>query len=477
MAQQVYALSERKEPPAWRRWLAGLATAAALFLVLRWGVDFTKDRDAPERLLLQLYQWLGLENAAAALQQNGMNPLAAKGVLMVVALLTGVLGIWAIYWVLNLLVDVLPRKWEKRLRPLVFISPSLFLLGTFLIYPAFNTIYTSLSEDIASLPAEVPAHFWDSDTIAADYAAAVDGLRFDGYLLDTDQVELARATLGEGEEGEALWLLIRPQTVEDREGGSRRAFTLTTLGLQNYTFAFTNPEMRVAFRNNFLWLLLGTGGSVILGLIVATLVDRVRWEPLAKSLIFLPQAISFVGASVIWRFVYAWQPPAREQIGLLNAIVTWLGGEPVPWLIESPINTYALIVIMIWLQAGFAMVILSAALKAVDHDLVEAARIDGASEWQIFFRVILPLIRGAILTVTTTIFIAVLKVFDIVYVMTSGKYETEVVANRMFVEMFTFRNFGRASALAVLLLLVVLPLMILNIRNLQRQGISEVQRA
>ena len=477
MAQQVYPLPDEKEPPAWRRWLLAGATAAAVFAVLRWSVAFTKDRDAPERLLLQLYRWLGLENAALALQQNGMNPLAAKGLLTLVALLTGVLGVWAVYWVLNLVVDGLPGRWERRLRPFVFVSPSLLLLGTFLIYPAFNTIYTSLSEDITGLPTEVPAQFWASDTIAADYAAAVDGLSFGSYWLNTDQFELARATLAQGEESESLWLLIRPDTVEDETGGSQRIFTLTTLGLQNYRFVFTSPDMRIAFRNNFLWLLLGTGGSVILGLIVATLVDRVRWEPLAKSLIFLPQAISFVGASVIWRFVYAWQPPAREQIGLLNAIVTSLGGEPVPWLIEPPINTYALIVIMIWLQAGFAMVILSAALKAVDHDLVEAARIDGANEWQIFFRIILPLIRGAILTVTTAIFIAVLKVFDIVYVMTSGKFDTEVVANRMFVEMFTFRNFGRASALAVLLLVGVLPLMVLNIRNLRRQGISQVRRA
>ncbi|MAT97631.1 MAG: ABC transporter [Anaerolineaceae bacterium] len=231
--------------------------------------------------------------------------------------------------------------------------------------------------------------------------------------------------------------------------------------------------MQIAFRNNLLWLIIGTGGSVAIGLVFASLVDRVKREALAKSFIFLPLAISFVGASVIWKFVYAWQPGDRAQIGLLNALVTNLGFEPVPWLIETSFNTYALIAIMIWLQTGFAMVVLSAALKGVPGEVIEAARMDGASELQLFFRVIIPMIQGAIITVATTIFIAILKVFDIVYVMTSGKFETEVIANRMFVEMFNFRNFGRASSLAVILLIVVVPIMVVNIRNLRRQGINQ----
>ena len=203
------------------------------------------------------------------------------------------------------------------------------------------------------------------------------------------------------------------------------------------------------------------------------LVDRIKREALAKSFIFLPLAISFVGASVIWKFVYAWQPAGRPQIGILNAVVTAFGAEPIPWLINAPLNTFALILIMIWLQTGFAMVVLSAALKGVPSELLEAARIDGANEIAIFFKVIIPYIKGSIMTVGTTIFIAVLKVFDIVYVMTSGKFQTEVVANRMFVEMFNFRNFGRASALAVILLVVVIPIMIVNVRNLRQQGINQ----
>lgn len=237
----------------------------------------------------------------------------------------------------------------------------------------------------------------------------------------------------------------------------------------NYRFAFTDPDMIVAFRNNVLWLVVGTAGSVLIGLLFAALVDRVKREAFAKTFIFLPLAISLVGASVIWRFVYAWRPEGEPQIGVVNAVGSALGAEPVPWLQTPPVNTFALIAIMIWLQTGFAMVVLSAALKGVPVELIEAARIDGASEPQLFFKVILPSIRGAILTVATAIFIAILKVFDIVFVMTGGRFDTEVVANRMFTEMFKFRNFGRASALAVVLMIVVVPFMVLNIRNMRRQ--------
>jgi len=248
--------------------------------------------------------------------------------------------------------------------------------------------------------------------------------------------------------------------------------SITDGGSENYRFALTDPEMLTALRNNVIWLVLGTGGSVCIGLLIATLVDRVKREALAKTFVFLPLAISMVGASVIWRFVYAWRPEGQEQIGVLNAVVTGFGGEPRPWLQTVPINTLALIVIMIWLQAGFAMVVLSAALKGVPVELIEAARIDGANERQVFFRIVLPMIRGTIVTVATVIAIAVLKVFDIVYVMTGGQFDTEVVANRMFTEMFTFRNFGRASAIAVVLFVMVVPFIVLNVRNLRRRELS-----
>jgi alpha-glucoside transport system permease protein len=226
------------------------------------------------------------------------------------------------------------------------------------------------------------------------------------------------------------------------------------------------------FRNNLIWLVVGTAGSVGIGLLIAGLVDRIRREALAKTFIFLPVAISLVGASVIWRFVYQWRPPGQPQYGLLNAVWTGFGGEPVPWVNTPPINTFALVMIFVWIWTGFAMVILSAAIKGVSTEVIEAARLDGASERQIFFGVIVPIIKGSIITVATTIAIAVLKIFDIVYVMTGGRSDTDVVANRMFLEMFQFFNDGRAAALAVVLFLAVLPLMIVNVRNLNRQGIG-----
>jgi len=240
----------------------------------------------------------------------------------------------------------------------------------------------------------------------------------------------------------------------------------------NWSFVLTSPDMWLAFRNNIVWLVLGTGGSVVIGLLVATLVDRVKREALAKTFIFLPLAISMVGASVIWRFVYAWAPEGDQQIGLVNAGWTALGNEPVPWLQVPPLNTLALIVIMIWLQTGFAMVVLSAALKGVPSEVIEAARMDGAGERAVFFRVVVPMIRGTLIAVATTISIAILKVFDIVYVTTGGRFETEVLANRMFSEMFSYRNFGRASAIAVILFIAVVPIMVVNIRNLRRQGVG-----
>jgi alpha-glucoside transport system permease protein len=241
--------------------------------------------------------------------------------------------------------------------------------------------------------------------------------------------------------------------------------------LANYTVMAT-PDFVEILRNNLIWLVVATGGSVLLGLVIAGLFDRVRRESLAKTFIFLPLAISLIGASVIWLFVYAWVPKGQPQIGLLNAIVTGLGGNPVPWLTTSPLNIFCEIVIMVWLQTGFAMVVLSAAIKGVSTEVIEAARLDGASERQLFFGVIVPMIRGSIITVATTIAISVLKIFDIVFVTTGGHFHDDVVANRMFNEMFQFFNDGRAAALATLLFISVLPIMYVNLRNFRRQQVE-----
>ncbi|NPA91163.1 MAG: sugar ABC transporter permease [Chloroflexi bacterium] len=241
------------------------------------------------------------------------------------------------------------------------------------------------------------------------------------------------------------------------------------VGWANYKWALTSKVMHIAFRNNILWLIFFTVFVVAFGLLLAVLADRVRYESPLKSIIFLPMAISFVGAGVIWKFVYAYRPKGAPQIGLLNAIITALGGEPVGWLVNRSVNNFALIVVGIWVWTGFCMVVLSAAYKGIPKELLEAARVDGANEWQIFRHVTLPLMVPTIAVVTTTMVINVLKVFDIVYVMTNGDFGTEVLANRMYKEMFNYRNYGRASAIAVILLLAIIPVMLINIRRFQEE--------
>ncbi|MBA2337017.1 MAG: sugar ABC transporter permease [Acidimicrobiia bacterium] len=244
------------------------------------------------------------------------------------------------------------------------------------------------------------------------------------------------------------------------------------VGLDNYVRIFTESQYLVAIRNSLLWVLIVPAAAVIIGLAFATLADRLgkRSESAAKSLIFLPMAISFVGASAVWVFMYSFRPEGfGEQIGLLNAVWTGLGGQPVDWLGSAPLNNLFLMVILIWLQTGFCMVILSSAIKSVPDDLLEAARIDGATEWQVFTRVTLPSVASTITVVWTTTVITVWKVFDIVYVMTGGFDGTQVVAQQMVQEFFTNRNNGVGAALAVLLFVAVIPVLIINVKRFREQ--------
>lgn len=241
------------------------------------------------------------------------------------------------------------------------------------------------------------------------------------------------------------------------------------IGLDNYAAVFTDRGMQESFRNNLIWLVLGTASCVIFGLLIAVLADRSRFENVAKALIFLPMAISFVGAGVIWRFIYNYSPPDQPQIGLLNALIVSFGGEPQSWVTQQPWNNFFLIVVLVWIQTGFAMVIFSAALKGVPGELLEAAQLDGATPVQAFFRVIIPYIQGTIITVTTTIAIFTLKIFDVVIVMTGGQYGTSVVATQFYRQFFTNRNFGYGSAIAIVLLIAVLPVMFYNLRQLRKQ--------
>lgn len=241
--------------------------------------------------------------------------------------------------------------------------------------------------------------------------------------------------------------------------------------LDNYIYIFTDATMKTAFLNNLLWLIFGTGLCVFLGLVIALLADRSNFEKVAKAIIFTPMAISFVGAGVIWKFVYAYRPPGEAQIGLLNAFATWLGGEPMNWITIRPWNTFFLIIILVWLQTGFSMVVLSAAIKGVPNELLEAARIDGAGEFRVISSIIIPSIKTTIVTVTTTILLITLKVFDIVFTMTNGLYGTEVLASQQYKQMFRFLHFGRGSAIAIVILLAVIPVIIYNLRQFRKQEV------
>jgi len=242
------------------------------------------------------------------------------------------------------------------------------------------------------------------------------------------------------------------------------------MGIKNYLYCFTNEIMLNSFRNNALWVVLFVPLTLSLGLIIAVLADRVKYESIVKSIIFMPMAISFVGAGVIWKFVYAYRPASSAQTGILNAIRSFFNFDPLPWLIIRPwLNNFCLIMVGVWIWTGFCMVILSASYKGIPRELLEAARVDGATEFKIFWKIILPLMQPTLAVVATTMTINVLKVFDIVYVMTNGNYNTEVVANRMYKEMFIFRNYGRASAIAVILLMLIIPMIIINIKRFREQ--------
>lgn len=313
------------------------------------------------------------------------------------AIVGGVLGAMALFWLLNAVTERLSPKWEQRLKPYVFVGPAMLIVTLFLLYPALRTVMLSF------------------------------------FGADSEEF----------------------------------------VGLQNYQELATDPTLRSVVWNNLLWIIVVPISAVAIGLAVAVLADRLRPRPesFVKSLIFLPMAISFVGAGTIWGFMYAWRPEGTDQIGLLNAIWTAFGGSPQTWLQVSQfqINDFLLMVIMVWLQSGFAMVLLSAAIKNVPEETIEAARTDGATEVQIFSRIIVPQIASTIAVVFTTISILVLKVFDIVFVMTGGNFGTDIVANRFITELFSFRQFGRASVLVVALMATTVPIMIYNIKQFRKQ--------
>ncbi len=247
----------------------------------------------------------------------------------------------------------------------------------------------------------------------------------------------------------------------------------TYVGLDNYTSLLSSDAFQSTLVNTLLWILIVPAVTVVLGLAVATLADRLKpsGEKFSKTIIFLPMAISAVGAATMWRFVYYAAPEGQAQIGILNAVWTGLGFDPVAWLQQSDFrfNSILLMVVLLWAQVGFSMVLLSAAVKGVPADTLEAARIDGASERQTFFQVVVPQIKGSIVTVFITVTIAVMKIFDIVYAMTNGNFNTNVVGNEFFNQLLTNFNNGAAGAIVVMLMIAVIPIMAYQVRHFKRE--------
>jgi alpha-glucoside transport system permease protein len=339
-------------------------------------------------ILVPVVTFLGLRAGFLFLRDSE----APQLIIAIVAIIWGVGGVAALYWVFNWVLELLPSEWRARLQPFLFVGPAMAILAWYLALPTVRTFWLSL----------------------------------------------------------------------------RSADSSQFVGFQNYIATFTQRIMLEAYRNNALWMIVGTFFTVSLGLLIAVLADRSNFENVAKALIFLPMAISMVGAGVIWRFVYDVDP----HIGMLNAIVTGLGGEAQAWItLVQPWNNVLLTVIVIWLQTGYAMVLFSAAIKGVPDDLLEAARVDGATETQTFFRIIIPYIQGTIITVMTTVVIFTLKIFDVVMVTTGGQFGTEVIGVRFYREFFNNQNYGYGSAIAIVLLIAVIPVMIYNLIQFSKQEV------
>jgi alpha-glucoside transport system permease protein len=319
---------------------------------------------------------------------------------LVNTLLTVVAGVGAalvLYWILNKLAELLPGRWEERLKPYFYILPAVAAICLYVLYPGIQTIVYSFAN----------------------------------------------------------------------------AQSTQFVGLQNYGKLVTSNGFQQTLITTLVWIVVAPLAAVLIGLLVATLVDRLspRGEKVAKTVIFFPLAISAVGAGTVWRMVYAYAPAGQPQIGIQNAIVTALGFDPVAWLSIRTfyLNTLLLIVMFLWLQVGFSMVLMSSAIKGVPVDTMEAGRVDGASERQIFRRIVVPQIMPTVVTVYVTVLIGVMKLFDVVYVMTNGNFNTNVLATEFFNQLFTNFNNGFAAAIVVILMIAIIPVLIFQVRQFRLQ--------
>lgn len=401
------------------------------------------------------------------------------------AIVVGVGAMVFYFWGSNALLDLIfkdniapdgtvkssKEKTREAIRPWLFLAPALIILATFLVFPAIQTLILSFGDSDGNVALYRPIY----PDIVDDLGV---GLNAD---LTADRLNVVQESMAEE------YPLISELTESDVERFATVedlvAHVFAESGLvieeefvlfRNYEWAFWgqgSKDFWTSVRNNILWLLVPFL-STVFGLVIAVLADRVRWGSVAKAFIFMPMAISFVGASVIWKFVYDLRPEDSAQIGLLNAIIEGLGGKPQAWIALEPWNNFFLMIILIWIQTGFAMVLLAAALRGVPEETLEAARIDGANEIQLFFNIMIPQIMTTILVVLTTITITVLKVFDIVLAMTNGQFGTQVMANLMYREAFRAFHDGRGSAVAVVIMVAVVPILIWNIRQFQQEEMN-----
>ena len=323
--------------------------------------------------------------------------MLAKALTTLITVAVGIGAALLIYWILNKIAELLPGRWEDRIKPYLYILPAFAAISLYLIYPAVLTFINSFKDNLSR-----------------------------------------------------QWV-----------------------GTRNYTDLFHDPAFRQTLFNTLLWIVIVPIVTVVLGLMVAVLTDRLsaRGEKLTKTVIFLPMAISLIGAATIWRFVYDAEPKGQPQIGILNAFIGIFNWGPVAWLQNSNfhLNSIMLMIILMWAQVGFSMVLLSAAVKGVPVDTLEAARIDGADERQIFFKVVIPQIKGTLITVFITVTITTMKIFDIVYVNTNGNFNTNVLGNQFYNEISTYVNYGAASAIVVILMIAVIPIMWYQVKHFRAE--------
>jgi ABC-type sugar transport system permease subunit len=380
---------------------------------------------------------------------------------MVIAVVVSLALLTALFTGLNLAVDRLPQKWDNRIRPWVFVGPALLVLLIALVVPAIRTIYLSFRSGRRGEEGWTLENY--TDTLTDDAVLSFDNYQniFTSWLFFGAIALVVIAVL-------AAWYTAR----REQGAGARPDFSAPSSTLLIVVAAIAIlmaifSTLRGIIWNNLWWVVAVTGLSTVIGLALAVLADRSRNETAAKTLIFMPMAISMVGAAIIWSYMYNLSGVTGQSPGLLNEVIGWFGIDPIDFLRDAdivPWNNFFIMIIMIWIQTGFAMVVLSAAIKSVPSELIEAAKVDGANDMQVFWKITVPQITPTIVVVVTTLIVTVMKIFDLVKATTNGNFDTDVLANRMY-DNLRDGNFTLSSTFAVIVLLLVLPVMVFNFRR------------